>query len=51
MTSTGPASLARDLGGILLDRILSDGEIPALSDTAQRHLIVANELLRRQSED
>jgi hypothetical protein len=33
-----------------LDRVLADGELSALSEDAQRHQMVANELLRRPSE-
>jgi len=34
-----------------LDRVLADGELAALSEDAHRHQMVANELLRRPSED
>jgi len=33
-----------------LDGVLADGELAVLSEDAQRHLMVANELLRRPSE-
>lgn len=33
-----------------LDRVLADGELSALSEDAQHHQMVANELLRRPSE-
>jgi len=34
-----------------LDGVLADGELAALSEDAHRHQMVANELLRRPSED
>jgi hypothetical protein len=34
-----------------LDDVLADGELAALSEDAHRHQMVANELLRRPSED
>ena len=34
-----------------LDGVLADGELAVLSEDAQRHQMVANELLRRPSED
>jgi hypothetical protein len=34
-----------------LDSVLAFGQLPVLSEDAQRHQMVANELLRRPSED
>jgi hypothetical protein len=36
---------------LALDGVLADGQHPALSEDAQRHQMVADELLRRPSED